>query len=117
MYQYDKNVSNARRVLMKKTSVILLLIITAIFSLTTGAFAASKLTLIKAYLNGEVKFLKDGVNWRPTDDKGNEVLPLTYEGKTYLPLRVIADAFNIPVSYNDAKKTINLGLTDESVTL
>jgi hypothetical protein len=102
---------------MKKTSVILLLIITVIFSVTTGAFAASKLTAIKAYLNGEVKFLKDGVNWRPTDEKGNEVLPITYDGKTYLPLRVIANAFNIPVAYDDAKKTIQLGQTDGNTTL
>jgi hypothetical protein len=102
---------------MKKTSVILLLIVTAIFFLTTGAFAASKLTAIQAYLNGEVKFLKDGVNWRPTDDKGNEVLPITYDGKTYLPLRVVATAFNIPVSYDDAKKTILLGELDGKTTL
>jgi hypothetical protein len=102
---------------MKKTSVILLLIVTAIFSLTTGAFAASKLTVIKAYLNGEVKFLKDGVNWRPTDEKGNEVLPITYDGKTYLPLRVVANAFNIPVSYDDANKTVQIGLTDGNTTL
>jgi hypothetical protein len=108
---------NTRRIKMKKTSVILLLVVTAVFSLTTGAFAASKLTEIKAYLNGEVKFLKDGVNWRPTDDKGNEVLPITYDGKTYLPLRVIATAFNIPVSYDEAKKTILLGQTDGLTTL
>jgi hypothetical protein len=102
---------------MKKTSVILLLIVTAIFSLTTGVFAAGKLTAIQAFLNGEVKFLKDGVNWRPTDDKGNEVLPITYLGKTYLPLSVIAGAFNIPVSYDGAKKTVIIGQTDVQTTL
>ncbi|TXK76765.1 hypothetical protein [Paenibacillus sp. N3.4] len=94
---------------MKKTSIILLVILTAVFSLATGAFAASKLTTIQAYLNGEVKFLKDGESWRPTDDKGNEVLPITYDGTTYLPLRVVANVLNIPVSYNDAEKIISLG--------
>ncbi|QGQ93965.1 hypothetical protein EHS13_03110 [Paenibacillus psychroresistens] len=102
---------------MKKTTVILLLVVTAIFSLTTGAFAASKLTVIKAYLNGEVKFLKDGVNWRPTDDKGNEVLPITYNDKTYLPLGVIANTFNIPVGYDITTKTIQLGEKAENTTL
>ncbi|MCR8634841.1 copper amine oxidase N-terminal domain-containing protein [Paenibacillus radicis (ex Xue et al. 2023)] len=94
---------------MKRKSVVLLLLITAVFCLATGAYAASNLTAIQAYLNGEVKFLKDGENWRPTDDNGNEVLPITYEGTTYLPLRVVANVLNIPVSYNDAEKMISLG--------
>lgn len=102
---------------MKKTSIILLVILTAVFSLATGAFAASKLTAIQAYLNGEVKFVKDGANWNPTDDQGNEVLPITYDGKTYLPLRVVSNAFNIPVTYDDATKTINLGKMDIQTNL
>jgi hypothetical protein len=68
-------------------------------------------------LNGEVKFLKDGESWRPTDDKSNEVLPITYNNTTYLPLRVIANAFNIPVSYDVASKTILLGETNGNTTL
>jgi hypothetical protein len=97
---------------MKRTSLAILLIATAaISSISTGAFAASNLTTIQAYLNGDVKFLKDGLNWRPTDDNGNEILPITYEGRTYLPLRVIANAFNVPVKYKDQDKTGLLGET------
>jgi hypothetical protein len=96
---------------MKRKSAALLLIVTALFSLATGAIAASNLTVISAYLNGEVTFLKDGVNWRPTDSQGNEILPITYDGTTYLPLRVLANAFNIPVSYDESSKTILLGKT------
>jgi hypothetical protein len=95
--------------MMKRWTVMIMLIVTALFCLVTGAYAASNLTAIKAYLNGDVKFLKDGANWRPTDDKGNEVLPITYNGATYLPLRVLANAFDIPVSYDVALKTVLLG--------
>jgi hypothetical protein len=95
--------------MMKRVTVIFMLIATALFCLATGAYAASNLTAIKAYLNGDVKFLMDGANWRPTDDKGIEVLPITYDGATYLPLRVFANAFDIPVSYDVASKTILLG--------
>lgn len=94
---------------MKRISVMLLLIGTAVFCLVTGAFAASNITAIKAVLDGNVKFVKDGASWRPTDSRGNEVQPITYNGTTYLPLRVIADAFNIPVSYNGKSKTISFG--------
>ena len=103
---------------MKRISVVLLLIATAVFCLATGAFAASNLTDIKAFLNGEVKFIKDGVKWHPKNDKGNEVLPITYNGTTYLPLRVIADAFDIPVGYDSQTKTILLGEgASDNVTL
>jgi hypothetical protein len=100
---------NLRRNKMKRMSVVLLLIVTAVFSLVTGAYAASNLTTIKAFLNGDVKFLKDGVKWRPMDNSGKEVLPITYNGTTYLPLAVFADAFNIPVKYDGPTKTILLG--------
>jgi hypothetical protein len=93
---------------MKKKSVILLLIITAMLSLSTGAFAASNLTEIKAYLNSGIKFRLDGKPWRPLDDKGKEVLPITYKGTTYLPLRVIANAFDIPIIWEGSTQTIGM---------
>lgn len=102
---------------MKKTSIALLLILTALLSLSTGAFAASNLTAIKAYLSRDIGFVKDGADWRPTDDKGKEVLPIVYNGTTYLPLRVIADAFGIPVSWNSATRTIGLGEGSDVTTL
>ncbi|GBG06092.1 hypothetical protein PAT3040_00594 [Paenibacillus agaridevorans] len=93
---------------MKKKSVILLLILTAMLSLSTGAFAASNLTEIKAYLNAGIKFRLDGKPWRPLDDKGKEVLPITYKGTTYLPLRVIANAFDIPIRWDGSTQTIGM---------
>jgi Copper amine oxidase N-terminal domain len=97
---------------MKKKSVILLLIITAIFSLSIGAFAASNLTEIKAYLNAGLKFQLDGKAWRPLDDKGKEVLPISYNGTTYLPLRVIANALDVPITWDGSTQTI--GIRDSS---
>ncbi|WP_239618388.1 stalk domain-containing protein [Cohnella mopanensis] len=93
---------------MKKTSVILLLVITAMLSLSAGAFAASNLTEIKAYLNSGINFRLDGKPWRPLDDKGKEVLPITYNGTTYLPLRAIANAFNIPITWEGSTQTVGM---------
>ena len=97
---------------MKKSRVILLLVITALFSLSTGAFAASNLTEIKAYLNKGIKFRLDGKPWRPLDDNGKEVLPITYNGTTYLPLRVIANAFEIPITWEGTTQTVGLRESD-----
>ncbi|RKP48018.1 hypothetical protein D7Z26_22725 [Cohnella endophytica] len=94
---------------MKKKGLILLFVATALLSLSTGAFAASNINEIKAILNKDIKFVKNGSSWRPTDDRGSQVLPIVYNGTTYLPLRVIADAFQIPVKWNAASQTIELG--------
>ncbi|MCC3375238.1 stalk domain-containing protein [Cohnella sp. REN36] len=93
---------------MKKTRVILLLVITALFSLSTGAFAASNLTEIKAYLNSGIKYRLDGKAWRPLDDNGKEVQAISYNGTTYLPLRAIAKAFDIPITWDAATQTVGL---------
>ena len=93
---------------MKKSRVILLLVVTAMFSLSTGAFAASNLTEIKAYLNAGIQFRLDGKPWRPLDDNGKEVLPITYNGTTYLPLRVVANAFDIPITWEGSTQTVGL---------
>lgn len=36
-------------------------------------------------------------------------IPLTYKGRTYLPLRAVAEAVGLPVDYDDATKTAYLG--------
>lgn len=94
---------------MKKTSVVVLLVITALLSLSAGAFAASNVTAIKAFLDGNIKFVKDGEDWSPTDSRGKEVLPISYNGTVYLPLRVIANAFDISVSWEGSTQTIQFG--------
>jgi len=93
---------------MKKTRVILLLVITAMLSLSAGAYAASNLTEIKAYLNSGIKFRLDGKPWLPLDDNGKQVLPITYNGTTYLPLRVVANAFDIPITWEGSTQTVGM---------
>ena len=93
---------------MKKTRFAVLIALTAVLSLSTGAFAASNMTSIQAYLNGTVKFRLDGQAWRPLDDKGKEVLPITYNGTTYLPLRVVANALDIPIVWEGSTQTIRI---------
>ncbi|WP_135557253.1 stalk domain-containing protein [Paenibacillus cymbidii] len=102
---------------MKKKTVMLLLIITGLLCTATGGYAATSLISIQAYLNGELKFKKDGVDWHPIDSAGNEVLPITYDGTTYLPLRVFANSFQIPVDYDQATNTVLLGKNPTAVTL
>ncbi|MBE1446078.1 stalk domain-containing protein [Paenibacillus sp. OAS669] len=82
---------------------------TLLMGMGTGALAASSLEEIKAFLNGEIKFKVNGADWRPSDENGSELMPITYNGSTYVPLRAVSNALNTPVDYNDETKTVILG--------
>ncbi|MEK3910657.1 stalk domain-containing protein [Paenibacillus sp. FSL H7-0331] len=90
---------------------------TLLLGLGTGALAASSLEEIKAYLNGEIKFKVNGADWRPSDEKGNEMMPITYNGNTYVPLRSVSTALNTPIDYDGESKTVTLGEKVDGVTL
>ncbi|BBI30895.1 stalk domain-containing protein [Cohnella abietis] len=94
---------------MKKSMLLLLIFVMALVVFTTGAFAATKITAIKAFLDGDLTLVKDGEVWQPVDANGKIALPVTYNGTTYLPIRAISDAFNIPIQYEGKTKTIRLG--------
>ncbi|MDR0937338.1 MAG: copper amine oxidase N-terminal domain-containing protein [Oscillospiraceae bacterium] len=43
------------------------------------------------------------------DAKGEPVYPLVYEGRTYLPIAAIAEAFDVPAAWDGATRSIYLG--------
>ncbi|WKL03883.1 hypothetical protein Q0F98_11275 [Paenibacillus amylolyticus] len=66
----------------------------------TGVFAGTQLEKISAYLNHGISFNVDGAAYSPTDSNGNKLAPITYNNSTYLPVRALADALHVPVSYD-----------------
>ncbi|GLX70405.1 stalk domain-containing protein [Paenibacillus glycanilyticus] len=97
---------------MKKLVWITLIGAVSLVSMTTGAVAATTSTKIQAYLDGSIKFKINGAPWKPVDDKGKEIQPITYKGTTYLPVRAVSDAFQTPIKYDGASKTISIGAGD-----
>lgn len=79
---------------------------------TTGAVAAASadLTDIKAQLANSIKFKLFGKDFAPKDSTdGTYIKPIAYKGKTYLPVRTLADALGIPIEYDGPTKTIWIG--------
>lgn len=74
-----------------------------------GAFASAPLQEIKAYLNGEVKIRVNGEITPLKDAQGKTLLPITYNGTTYLPVRAISNALDIPVDYDAKAKEVIIG--------
>lgn len=61
--------------------------------------------LTEVYLNNDITILLNGTLFNATDPQdGSVYVPLTYKGRTYLPLRAIAEAVGIPVDYDKRLK-------------
>lgn len=95
--------------MMKKSVIAAALLSGVMFGGAVGAYAASNLEEIRAYLNRGISFEIKGNAWIPTDSSGTPAPPITYDGTTYLPLRVIANALDVPVDYDASTNKVLLG--------
>lgn len=81
------------------------------------AFAQGGDVNIQAVLSNSMKLKLNGKDWTPKDPTtGNYYKAITYEGRTYLPVRaVVEEAAKMPVDYDSATKTIWIGGKNDSV--
>jgi hypothetical protein len=98
-----------------KMFISLALIVIIAVSMSVGAFAASNLTEIKAYLNAGLNINLNGEDWTPKDAEGKVIIPITYNSTTYLPARAIGEALGVKVGWDGSTNTVLLG--EASVTV
>ena len=96
---------------MKGKKIIIAASLTAIIttSMSIGAFAATNLEEISAYLNKGLGLKLNGKAWQPKDEDGNALYPISYNGSTYLPARAVAEALGTSVGYDSATNTVLIG--------
>lgn len=76
---------------------------------SAGVYAGTKLQKISAYLNHSIGFKVNGTAFTPVDNKGKVVAPITYNNTTYLPVRAVADALKVPVTFDAVNNQVVLG--------
>lgn len=103
--------------MLKKKLLISVAALSMVVGAGAGAYATSHLETIQAFLNHELKVKVNGVQAQLNDEQGNAVLPITYEGNTYLPVRAIAGALGVAVDYDAATTTVLLGEKVEGVSI
>ena len=82
------------------------------------ALTVSAGTWVNAYRNDEIKVTLNGVEQTFRDATTGEVeLPLTYNDRTYLPLRSLANLVGVGVDYDSNTKTAILTSKDASSTV
>lgn len=67
---------------------------------------------IKALLNATLKIKVNGSDFIPAAEDGSRLYPISYNGRTYLPVQSIAKALSVAVSYDAASQTIYIGERD-----
>lgn len=83
---------------------------------SAGVYAGAKLQEIKAYLNHSIGVVVDGTPYWLKDGNGKTLTPITYEGLTYLPIRSVADALDVPITYDSANYKVRIGSVADTGT-
>ncbi|MBO8159312.1 copper amine oxidase N-terminal domain-containing protein [Thermosyntropha sp.] len=91
-----------------KKKMVLLVAMMMLFAFTVGAVAGSTSQVIQATLANDIKFMLNGKAWTPQID-GNNVSPIIYNGRTYLPARPLAEALGVKIDWDNATRTVILG--------
>ncbi|MFD0961133.1 stalk domain-containing protein [Paenibacillus chungangensis] len=99
----------------KKSWLVTSLAVMLMLSIAGHAFGSGTLREIKANLNSGLNIILHGERFIATDpDTGTELLPITYQGRTYLPLRSVAEANDLEVEWDGRTQTIYLGDSEGS---
>lgn len=84
------------------------IITTMIMAISITGFAATTTMNINAVYDNIKIYINEKLI-EPKDANGNEVEPFIYNGTTYLPVRAVAEAFDQPVHWDGATKSVYIG--------
>ena len=80
-------------------------------TLSVSALAASGSITLNV---DPIRVLVNGEEFQPKDTKGNDALVFTYNGTTYAPLRALAEAYGLEVSYDSTAKAATVNMPSAS---
>lgn len=83
---------------------------------SAGVYAGTNMQKISAYLNHSIGFKVNGAAYTPVDGNGKTLSPITYNDTTYLPVRALADALKVPVTFNSSTNQVILGSGSATTT-
>lgn len=90
----------------KKTILILILLLILIVSTYTVAYANGTKS-VNAYVNPKITININGAKFTPFDIATGEPMDiLIYNGRTYLPVRSLAEATNSKIAWDEKTQTV-----------
>jgi len=97
---------------MNKSLKIIFLSLFMVSIFSVGVLAGTNLTTITAYIDNTLSMKVDNEAWVPIEEDGSEIRPITYNNRTYLPVRAVCEKFGIPVDWDGETNTVILGEKD-----
>jgi len=95
---------------MNKRFIILMLCVVFLLGVSAGTAAATaEQEEIKAFINYGLQIKLDGNDFAPVNEDGSPMYPITYNGRTYLPVRALGNALSVAVDYDPKTQTVYLG--------
>lgn len=81
----------------------------AVSSMFVGVMASETIKDVSAQINYSLKMKVDNVDWNPTEADGTAVRPITYNGRTYLPVRALAEKLGVAIDWDGDTQTVLIG--------
>ena len=101
-----------------KRLLLLCIVIGMVLGTAVGVMASSALYSVTAQVNAGMQIKVNGNNFIAKDTNGNELSPLMYNDRTYLPLRAVAEVVGLNVDYENINnvETVILGERTDKIT-
>ncbi|WP_379137737.1 hypothetical protein [Paenibacillus sp. sgz500958] len=97
-----------------------LIISTMVFGMavtgSAGVYAGTNMQKISAYLNHSIDIKVNGAAYTLVDANGKALAPITYNDTTYLPIRSVSGALNVPVTFDKNSNQVLIGTTGSGVS-
>lgn len=78
-------------------------------SMLVGVVASDSIKDISAQINYGIKMKVDNVEWNPTETDGSAIRPITYKGRTYLPVRALGEKLGVTIDWDANTQTVLIG--------
>ncbi len=91
---------------MKNTKRLVTLSLILVLITTSIVFGAARKEITA--ICTDIKIMINGHDFIPRNVNGDAVMPISYEGTTYLPVRAIANALDMEVSWDQETRTVIL---------
>lgn len=95
--------------------ILLVLLVSLMVAMLGISNSTETIQKITAAINYDIKLELNGETFKAKGDDGTELKPIIYNGRTYLPLRSIAEALNATVDWNPDTKVVSIVQGDPNI--
>ncbi len=95
---------------MRNSKVILIVAVIGLVFCGAGALSAAGINrTVQATVAADMAMKLDGKDWHPLNTQQQPIHPVVIDGASYLPVRALSDALQVPIDWDPDTRTILIG--------